>query len=547
VGKERSPYRAELFIGLVGALGAPLKTVASILERLLPYYGYRVVVINVSDLIEGDRPEHEDERIQFLMDEGTLLREKWERGDALALRAIAGINADRGLQAGEPPVQPVTGVAYVVRSLKHPAEVETLRSVYGPRFFLLAGYSTVGSRLKALRQAFSDSYASRSHYRWKHEPEKLLERDQEEGKAFGQKVRATFHLADAFLDVSRPEDHIRDDLQRVMDIVFGDPFKTPSRDEFALFQAEGASRRSAEPGRQVGAAIASQSGSVISLGMNDVPKAGGGQYWEGDEPDAREHSRGHDTNTVAKREIAEDIQRKLLEAGALREGDKGQQIGGLKPDDTLDLILSTRLGDLTEFGRAVHAEMAALLDAAARGVAVAGATLYTTTFPCHNCARHIIGAGIRRLVFLAPYPKSAATDLHDDAIAFPDDESPRADQLKCEPFVGIAPRRYLELFDAGWREDKPEYFSRKTKDGTIVAFDPETASPVLSDLELADLRPMAPAYLNREALAVELLARLWDGGAESAPTGSSSRDPSVVSPDPDLPDQPEPEEEPSVP
>ena len=50
------------------------------------------------------------------------------------------------------------------------------------------------------------------------------------------------------------------------------------------------------------------------------------------------------------------------------------------------------LRELTEYGRAVHAEMDALLDAARRGVAVQGATLYVSTFPCHSCARHVIAA-----------------------------------------------------------------------------------------------------------------------------------------------------------
>lgn len=491
---------------------------ATTLERLFPYYGYRAVVISLSDLIEGVRPEGEDERISFLMDAGTALRETWGRGDALALKAIAQISEERGLPAGDISTPPPDKVAYVIRSLKHPAEVDTLRSVYGSRFFLLAGYSPMAERVQALRREFADSYATKSTDQWVFQPQGLLERDQEEGKRLGQKVRATFHLADAFFDVSRPNEGVRDDLERVLDIVFGDPFRTPTRDEFALFQSEGASRRSAEPGRQVGAAITTTEGSVISLGMNEVPKAHGGQYWEGDRGDAREFSLGQDTNTRVKRQIAEEIQEKLLSAGMLKEGDEGQQIGGVEPGRTLDLILETRLGDLTEFGRAVHAEMAAILDAASRGVAVQGATLYTTTFPCHNCMRHIIAAGIDRLVFLAPYPKSAATDLHPDAVAFPDDDLKPDGKLVCQPFVGIAPRRYLELFDAGWREKRSEYFDRKRDDGKIIKFDRATASPVISDLDLADLRPLIPGYLHREALAVDLLHGLWDASAKRTAT-----------------------------
>jgi deoxycytidylate deaminase len=40
-----------------------------------------------------------------------------------------------------------------------------------------------------------------------------------------------------------------------------------------------------------------------------------------------------------------------------------------------------------------------------------------TTFPCHNCARHIVGAGIRSCVFLAPYAKSQAAALHSDSLS----------------------------------------------------------------------------------------------------------------------------------
>ena len=64
--------------------------------------------------------------------------------------------------------------------------------------------------------------------------------------------------------------------------------------------------------------------------------------------------------------------------------------------------------DLTEYGRVVHAEMHALCDAARLGKAIKGATLYCTTFPCHNCTKHILAAGIRRVVYIEPYPKSLA-------------------------------------------------------------------------------------------------------------------------------------------
>ena len=54
--------------------------------------------------------------------------------------------------------------------------------------------------------------------------------------------------------------------------------------------------------------------------------------------------------------------------------------------------------DALEYGRMVHAEMSSLCDAARLGHMFQGGTLYCTTFPCHMCAKHIVAAGIARVV-----------------------------------------------------------------------------------------------------------------------------------------------------
>jgi len=166
-----------------------------------------------------------------------------------------------------------------------------------------------------------------------------------------------------------------------------------------------------------------------------------------------------------------------------------------------DMLRAGGLKDLTEFGRAVHAEMNAILDAARRGVPVQGATLYSTTFPCHNCARHIIGAGISRVVFIEPYAKSRAAELHSDAIAIEPTQQVEA-KVVFAPFVGVAPRRYRELFDAAAREHLG-YPARKGADGRKVPFDKRSALPVFSDTGLARFRPEAREYRWKELLALE--------------------------------------------
>ena len=49
--------------------------------------------------------------------------------------------------------------------------------------------------------------------------------------------------------------------------------------------------------------------------------------------------------------------------------------------------------------------MNALMFAAKTGIPTDGATLYCTHIPCHNCLKHIIQSGIKRVVYKNDHPK----------------------------------------------------------------------------------------------------------------------------------------------
>jgi deoxycytidylate deaminase len=106
--------------------------------------------------------------------------------------------------------------------------------------------------------------------------------------------------------------------------------------------------------------------------------------------------------------------------------------------------------DLTEFGRVVHAEMCTICDAAREGLSIKNATLYCTTFPCHNCTKHIIASGLSRVVYMEPYPKSRAKELHEDEIQL-EAESDK-EIVSFVPFMGISPIRYHDIFQKGRRK-----------------------------------------------------------------------------------------------
>jgi tRNA(Arg) A34 adenosine deaminase TadA len=81
------------------------------------------------------------------------------------------------------------------------------------------------------------------------------------------------------------------------------------------------------------------------------------------------------------------------------------------------------------------------------GPSIAGGSLYSTTFPCHSCARHIVAAGIVKVLYIEPYEKSLALDLHSDAI-ISDVEDDASTKVQFLHFEGVAPRQYQELFFA---------------------------------------------------------------------------------------------------
>jgi cytidine deaminase len=175
-------------------------------------------------------------------------------------------------------------------------------------------------------------------------------------------------------------------------------------------------------------------------------------YWPGDDGDARDFQRGFDPIVEERKQILGELLAGLQKAAVLAEPyseDKSiaPLVAALTTGDKRKFLKGSRVMNLLEFGRSVHAEMAAISSAARLGVPIKGATLYSTTFPCHMCARHIVSSGIARVVYVEPYPKSRARHLHGDAIQV-DAQKPAPGPVVFEPFVGIAPRQYQDIFDA---------------------------------------------------------------------------------------------------
>lgn len=452
------------------------------------------------------------------MDAGDWLRTQLS-ADVLALRAIAEIRSLRP-RAGGP--RPHRGSIFVFDSLMHPAEVSLLRSVYGRRLFLVAVHSTAQHRAQRLfdelrssdpdaklairettpgnaddedRQARRLSATLRT--KWERQVDLLMKRD--EGLAEPDEtlspapperrvaVRRTFSEADVFVTLKEASDARSSKrlgvVERFVDKLFNEPFHTPTRAELGMAHAYVASRRSGSLARAVGAAICTAQGELISVGVNDVPAPGGGHYWpfyDGGGEDHRDHLyewrlpsgqavKGVDSNDQIKLEIFFDLLERVFAAmppHLLEDPNQRTLFGEMKFDprrvvNTLfhdDLVRASRFFDVIEYSRTVHAEMSALLSCARRGVSTTDAILYCTTFPCHECSRHIIASGISRVVYVEPYSKSRVGSLHTDAVIVERFTGPPplvdreavdngdGRRVSFEPFIGIAPTRHDDLY-----------------------------------------------------------------------------------------------------
>lgn len=461
----------EIFFAIVAPVGADVERVCESLEETLKRFAYKVEPIKVIEQLKKFKgylqkePGPHDERIEGRMDAGDGFREKVQRNDALAILALSAVVTFRSKQGSAG--KPLPRQAYLFRSLKRPEEVTALRRIYGSNLIVIGVHCGREKRVENLSERIAETRFSAQREQFRDRAERLILRDEsDEGKVYGQRLRLAFALADFFLDSSDPQ-AIKRDLERFLNLLFGKPVITPTPDELSMAHAYVSAMRSAELGRQVGAAIANQSGNLITVGTNEVPKAHGGYYWDGELQDARDWSRGFDSSDHFQKaslgELLQILSSSSVFTNKFKKLPTPQQIQKLAP-----LIKKTRYMQLIEFVRAVHAEMSALLDAALRGVAVAGCTMYVTTFPCHECAKQIVAAGIARVVYIEPYAKSLALELHSDAIQL--DEVGEGDKIPFIPFLGVAPRNYANFFS----------MSDRKLNGNVISWDATTANPRVS-------------------------------------------------------------------
>lgn len=452
----------ELVIALCGPIGCGIASVKEQLHKALEDDQYEIFDIRVSQLIEDFCRETECRSISYshspsatryiaLMDAGNFLRKQFGTTICadLSIRQISmlrqppknaknsDINDDKNIALRKR--------AYIIDQLKHPDEVKALKSVYGNLFYLVGVLSDWDRRETSLEQKEGLSKADAHN---------LIQRDRAEDQKNGQQLEATLYHADFFINNSNPNSSSTKALFiKFMKLIHGGHGVTPTQEEYGMYAAYSASVQSACMSRQVGAAILDKNGNLLSIGKNDVPKFGGGLYSEDDNysPSTRDfrcvHKDQQCHNDLHKNKLKNRIE-EILSSEIQALGSENTELQkALKDIDISSLaqniVKNSQIKSLIEYSRAIHAEMDSILSLVRSGKSIpAGSTIYTTTFPCHNCARHIVAAGLESVVYIEPYEKSLALTLHDDSITKGTDQN----KVQLRPFQGVSPKRYQTFF-----------------------------------------------------------------------------------------------------
>lgn len=266
--------------------------------------------------------------VSFKIAYANALCEEFKDSGTFGRIAARAIQQKRQDITGSQGTLPTTAVAYIIRQLKRPEEVTVLRRIYGKQFILISAYGSAEQRQELLEERLRRSLPpSTTANEVSCKAGELISTDaNEEGNDFGQRLRETFHLGDLFID-GLMKQQMDDKLSRFVQAFFGRTDIAPSKDEYGMYAAKSASLRSSDLSRQVGAAIFTDDGEVITQGCNEVPKAFGGTYWDLEEPDFRDVRLGYDPNDILKKELLRDLFDRLERAGLLST--KAKELGPL--------------------------------------------------------------------------------------------------------------------------------------------------------------------------------------------------------------------------
>lgn len=391
VNTSHDPY---IVIGLTGSFGSGCSYIA---ENIITKLGYRK--ISLSDVLRSQySTENKNEPTcrNDLQVFGDNIRENYGAG-FLAEQVIEGIRSTQ------------EHAKWIVDSIRNPEEVHVLRRHF-PNFFLMGVFADKHIRWDRIRDRYQGDIRTFD-----------IDDQNDSGDSseqFGQRVSDCFYEADIVVTNNTNYSSVGNvkfqDLKLKINqyvTLLENPLSRRQAlrsDEAMMAMAYTISQRSSCIQRKVGAVITDAASTVISSGYNEVP--------QGETPCADEHQQCY--------------RRKLI-------NDFSNDLNAICPNDRENVLNSFRKHfRVLDKCRSLHAEENAIVSMARHGgtSAISECTLYTTTYPCRLCANKISQLGIKRVVYLEPYPDEEAKVIL------------KNNGVSSEFFEGITYRAYFRIY-----------------------------------------------------------------------------------------------------
>lgn len=399
-------------LGVTGSFGSGCTTLANALNT----HGFKRVSLSAGIREEfqsaGKSSPQKDKERKLLQDFGNEKRKKQgpEYWAKKAVKVASQVKEAKSL---------------VFDGIRNIAEIEHLRREF-PNFFLITVWCPQKVRWERVKD---DEYSGNAA-----QFEEDDKRDSDEELDYGQQVQICVDKADIVIrNEQRKESdaaarrYLANVVKEYVDLLAGSgESRPPTINEMTMAIAYTSSLRSLCLKRTVGAAIATHQGVVVSTGFNENPMSMKPCVYEYTYCFKDLKLRDHILSIIKRLPLCPGCKSHLTGPESLRENTKCNKCGynltrSYAPDKGM-----TRC-------TAVHAEMAAILNASGRDLT--NKILYTTTFPCSQCARQIAYVGIKRVVYVEPYPDP-------DSEAFLRESC----HISVEMFEGVKARAYERIF-----------------------------------------------------------------------------------------------------
>jgi len=400
--------RGQLVLAMTGPVGSGVTTVSHLLAK----EGFHRISLATPIKAEFRKREGGEGELLFnqkaipnwrqkLQDIGDEMRRT--RLDYWVEKALVGAPKDKDL---------------VVDGVRNLAEVQALRSLFANCFAIavVASHNTRWDRVK-------ESVYDKDYKAFERDDQRDADEDLEHGQQVEKCVQDSDYVLWNETDLRSStvrEEQLLSKLRPEIRLMQGESPRYPTAEETYITSAYAASHSSRCLKRFVGAVIVSDRGIPLSLGHNENPV--------GMKPCESEYRYCFkDENMHGKLEAMKDVH--CPECGAKHDGLKEPwRCSECRANLKLLFFPSRNM----ELCTAVHAEERAIRSLGDRSAE--GATMYVTTFPCFQCSRYIVDAGIARIVYVEAYPIKEA---HEFLVR---------NDVKVEPFEGFKARAFNRIF-----------------------------------------------------------------------------------------------------